>query len=89
MYQDLKAYKKLTAQEQQQQKATLKQRFDQIFTTTTSFETLNQVLGRLKRRKAELLKVLDKPELPLHNNGSEQDIREFVTKRAYQWQHSQ
>ncbi len=81
LYQDLKAYKKLTAQEQQQQKATLKQRFDQIFTTTTSFETLNQVLGRLKRRKAELLKVLDKPELPLHNNGSEQDIREFVTKR--------
>ncbi|MDJ0578037.1 MAG: transposase, partial [Xenococcaceae cyanobacterium MO_234.B1] len=88
-YQDLKAYKKLTAEEQQQQKATLEEKFDQIFTTTTSFETLNQVLGRLKRRKAELLKVLDKPELPLHNNASEQDIREFVTKRAYQWQHSQ
>ena len=28
-----------------------------------------------------MLKVLDKPELPLHNNASEQDIREFVTKR--------
>ena len=55
--------------------------FDQIFTTTRSFETLNQVLGRLKRRKAQLLKVLDRPELPLHNNASEQDIREFVTKR--------
>ncbi|MDJ0573923.1 MAG: transposase [Xenococcaceae cyanobacterium MO_234.B1] len=80
-YQDLKAYKKLTSEEQQQQKASLEERFDQIFTTTTSFETLNQVLGRLKRRKAELLKVLDKPELPLHNNASEQDIREFVTKR--------
>ena len=80
-YQDLKAYKKLTAEEQQQQKGTLEEKFDQIFTTTTSFETLNQVLGRLKRRKAELLKVLDKPELPLHNNASEQDIREFVTKR--------
>ena len=80
-YQDLKAYKKLTAEEQQQQKAGLESSFDQIFTQTTSFETLNQVLGRLKRRKAELLKVLDKPELPLHNNASEQDIREFVTKR--------
>ncbi len=56
-----------------------------IFSTPTAFETLNQVLGRLKKRKAELLKVLDKPELPLHNNASEQDIREFVTKRAYQW----
>ena len=81
LYQDLKAYKKLTFEEQQQQKANLEQRFDQIFTTTTSFETLNQVLRRLKRRKAELLKVLDRPELPLHNNTSEQDIREFVTKR--------
>ena len=80
-YQDLKIYKGLTPQQQQQQKALLEASFDQIFTKTTSFETLNQVLGRLKRRKAELLKVLDKPELPLHNNASEQDIREFVTKR--------
>ena len=80
-YQDLKAYKKLTLQEQQQQKATLEERFDQIFTQTTSFETLNQVWRRLQRRKAELLKVLDRSEFPLHNNASEQDIREFVTKR--------
>ncbi len=81
LYRDLKAYKKLTSEEQQQQKAQLSERFDQIFTQTTSFETLNQVLGRLNRRKTELLKVLDRPELPLHNNASEQDIREFVTKR--------
>ncbi len=39
LYQDLKAYKKLAAEEQQQQKANLEERFDQIFTTTTSFET--------------------------------------------------
>ena len=44
-------------------------------------ETLDQVLARLKRRKAELLKVLEKPELPLHNNAPWQDIREFVKKR--------
>ena len=81
LYQDLKAYKKLTVEEQQQQKASLEASFDQIFTQHTSFETLNQVLRRLKRRKTELLKVLDRSELPLHNNVSEQDIREFVTKR--------
>ena len=81
LYQDLKTYKTLTTEQQQQQKATLEASFDQIFTTPTSFETLNQVLGRLKKRKAELLKVLDRPDLPLHNNASEQDIREFVTKR--------
>ncbi len=79
--QDLKAYKNLTAHQQQQEKASLEERFDQIFTTTTEFETLNQVLKRLYQRKSELLKVLDRPELPLHNNASEQDIREFVTKR--------
>ena len=80
-YQDLKTYKSITLQEQQQQKAVLEASFEQIFTQTTCFETLNQVLRRLKRRQAELLKVLDRPELPLHNNASEQDIREFVTKR--------
>ena len=81
LYQDLKSYKHLTPDQQQQQKARLEASFEQIFTTNTSFETLNQVLRRLKRRKAEVLKVLDRPELPLHNNVSEQDIREFVTKR--------
>ena len=80
-YQDLKTYKTLTLQRQQQQKADLEASFDQIFTTSTSFETLNQVLGRLNRRKSELLKVLERPDLPLHNNASEQVSREFVTKR--------
>ena len=80
-YQDLKTYKTLTTEGQQQQRATLEARFEQIFTYTTAFETLNQVLRRLYRRKAELLKVLSRPELPLHNNASEQDIREFVRKR--------
>ncbi len=80
-YQDLKTYKTLTHQQQQQQKARLEERFDQIFTTRTLFETLNQLLRRLHRRKRELLKVLERPDLPLHNNASEQDIREFVTKR--------
>jgi hypothetical protein len=81
VYQDLKTYKTLTPQQQQLSKAGLEERFDQIFTQTTLFETLNQVLKRLYRRKTELLKVLYRPDLPLHNNSSEQDIREFVTKR--------
>ncbi len=68
LYQDLKSYKNLTPDQQQQQKALLEDSFDQIFTQNTSFETLNQVLLPLLMRKAELLKVLDRPELPLHNN---------------------
>jgi hypothetical protein len=39
------------------------------------------LLARLHRRKAELLRVLERPEIPLHTNGSENDIRACVTKR--------
>ena len=43
--------------------------------------TLDRPLARLHRRKAELLRVLQRPEIPLHTNGSENDIRACVTKR--------
>ncbi|MBB3571603.1 hypothetical protein FHX05_005750 [Rhizobium sp. BK491] len=36
---------------------------------------------RLHRRGRELLKVLEHPEIPLHTNASENDLRTFVTKR--------
>ncbi len=36
---------------------------------------------QLHANKAELLAVLDRPEIPLHTNGSENDIRCQVTKR--------
>jgi len=35
----------------------------------------------MRSRKAELLQVLDCPQLPLHNNAAETDIREYVTRR--------
>jgi len=43
--------------------------------------TLDRLLARLHRRKHELLRVLQHPEIPLHTNGSENDIRACVTKR--------
>ena len=39
------------------------------------------LLARLHANKAELLMVLDRPEIPLHTNGSENVIRAFITKR--------
>ena len=39
------------------------------------------MLARLHRRKHELLKVLERPEIPLHTNASENDLRACVTKR--------
>ena len=62
-------------------KRELDARFDAIFTTRTTFETLNQTLKRLHKNKSELLLVLDRPEVPLQTNGSEGDIRDYVKKR--------
>ena len=59
----------------------LRHRFDEIFTQKTSYATLNQTLRRIHNNKAELLMVLDRPEIPLHTNGSETDIRDYVKKR--------
>jgi hypothetical protein len=55
--------------------------FDILCATKTSYQLLNNVLKRLNQNKAELLLVLTYPELPLHNNLSERDIREYVKKR--------
>lgn len=62
-------------------RAVLRARFDRIFRRRTGFATLDRLLARLHANKAELLMVLDRPEIPLHTNGSENDIRAFVTKR--------
>src|ERR671915_1469134 len=77
-YADLKKYQPAPSAEK---KAELDRRFDEIFTPKTRFETLNQVLQRLHRNKSELLLVLERPEVPLHTNDSERDIRDYVKKR--------
>ena len=55
--------------------------FDKVFTLRTGFPDLDRLLARLHRRKASLLKVLERPEIPLHTNASENDLRACVTKR--------
>ena len=42
---------------------------------------LDRLLARLQANKSELLRVLERPEIPLHTNGSENDIRCYVTRR--------
>jgi hypothetical protein len=59
----------------------LRARFDCIFRRRTGFVTLDRLLARLRANKAELLMVLERPEMPLHTNGSENDIRCQVTRR--------
>jgi len=77
-YTQLKRYK---SKPKKRHKKRLRDRFDEIFTQKTSYATLNQTLKRIYNNKAELLVVLDRPEIPLHTNGSETDIRDYVKKR--------
>jgi hypothetical protein len=49
--------------------------------TATTCEPLNAVLRGLQRNQAELLRVLERPDLPIHNNRSETDLRDMVKKR--------
>jgi len=78
LYADLKAFKIVP---EDHDTSALAERFDEIFTQKTSFETLNQLLKRIHSNKRKLLLVLERPEIPLHTNGSETDIRDYVKKR--------
>ncbi len=78
LYADLKAYARAPTPDA---KAELAARFDAIFTTETGFVTLDRLLKRLHAQKADRLMVLERPDVPLHTNGSENDIRTHVTRR--------
>jgi len=78
-YRCLKDYKLAPSPEQAE---LLRSRFDRIFKRArTGYATLDSLLKRLHRHKDELLRVLERPEIPLNTNASENDIRAFVTKR--------
>jgi hypothetical protein len=53
--------------------------FDTLFSTTTGYDELDERIVKSKAKKAELLTVLTHPEIPLHNNRSENGVR--VQKR--------
>ncbi len=76
LYRDLKVYRTKPTQ-----KRKLEKRFDRLFTQKTGFTTLDLALKRIYENKQELLLVLERPDIPLHNNLSESDIREYVKRR--------
>jgi len=77
-YRCLKIYKQTPGKKM---KMELRERFEIIFTMNTCYTALNGALLKIYGNKSELLLVLDRPEIPLHNNTSETDIREYVKKR--------
>jgi hypothetical protein len=77
-YRQLKAFKLAPGP---QRAAELRARFDRIFKRRTGYATLDKLLKRLRANKGELLRVLERPEIPLNTNASENDLRAVVTKR--------
>jgi len=77
-YRDLKDYR---LNPKKEARIALEKEFDKLFTQKTGFITLDQALKRLYKNKSELLLVLYRPDIPLHNNLSENDIREYVKRR--------
>jgi hypothetical protein len=79
LYQDLKAYR---AQPQAAAKAALEARFDAFVGQPTAYPTtIGNVLKEMATHKADLLRVLEEPAVPLHNNGTESIIRGYVKTR--------
>jgi hypothetical protein len=78
LYQDLKAYRE---QPGEAQRPELEKRFDALVEQRTSYPSINGVLKEMREHKTDLLRVLERPEVPLHNNAVESDIREYVKRR--------
>lgn len=53
----------------------LSEEFDTLFSTKTGYNELDERIAKSKAKKEELLTVLKHPEIPLHNNLSENGAR--------------
>jgi len=78
LYADLNEYRK---NPNLKSKEDLVKEFDSICSEKTCYVSLELALKRLHKNKKELLLVLDRPDIPIHNNASESDIREYVKRR--------
>ncbi len=56
----------------------LEKEFDELFSTVTGYEALDERIAKTKAKKRFLLMVLDHPEIPLHNNPAELGARRRV-----------
>jgi transposase IS66 family protein len=79
LYQDLKAYRQ---RPDPAHKPALQARFEALVSQPTDYPTsIGSVLKEMRDHQADLLRVLDRPEVPLHNNGTESIIRDYVKMR--------
>jgi Transposase IS66 family len=78
LYQDLKGYRQ---QPEPSRRADLEARFDALCGQRTGFPSIDGVLKGMGAHRAALLRVLERPEVPLHTNLSESHLRDYVKKR--------
>ena len=55
--------------------------FDELFSTVTGYEALDERIAKTKAKKESMLIVLEHPEIPLHNNAAELAARKRVRRR--------
>lgn len=79
LYKDLKGYR---ARPDEAVKAVLEARFDTLVNQKTNYpSSIGTMLKEMREHKDDLLRVLERPEVPLHNNGTESIIRGYVKTR--------
>ena len=59
----------------------LEAEFEELFSTKTWYDQLDERISKTKKKKESLLMVLTMPEIPLHNNAAELAARAKVRKR--------
>ena len=69
-----------------EKKDKLSKEFDTLFATTTGYEALDDRIAKTRAKKTELLRVLEQPELPLHNNAAELGARAQARARDTSYQ---
>ena len=60
------------------EKVRLTAEFERIFATVTGYKQLDDRIAKTQLKQASLLLVLERPELPLHNNPAELGARQHV-----------
>ncbi len=78
LYRDLKAYRQ---EPEGVKRPVLEAQFDALCGERMGFPSIDGVLKEMKDHRADLLRVLERPEIPLHNNLSEGHVRDYVKKR--------
>jgi hypothetical protein len=73
--------KRYAEQPYEKAKAKIEKEFNGLCDWHTQWIGLQKALDKLRTYKTELFLSLQYPGVPLHNNASERDIREYVKKR--------